>query len=121
MTHYKEAVTKLNSFILPKENTTYERHLLRQMKQKAGENIDMFTIRLRMQADRCGFGTNLEENIKDQIIQNCQSSVLRRDLLKRGDAGLEEILRVAKIFETVAQQEKSFTFFGPEITNGRGE
>lgn len=109
MTHYEEAVTKLNLFFLPKENTTYERHLLRQMKQKAGENIDMFTIRLRMQADRCGFGNNLEENIKDQIIQNCQSSVLRRDLLKRGDAGLEEILRVAKIFETVALQEKSFT------------
>lgn len=109
MTHYEEAVAKLNSFFLPKENTTYERHLLRQMKQKAGENIDMFTIRLRIQADRCGFGSNLEENIKDQIIQNCQSAGLRRDLLKRGDAALSEILKVAKIFETVAQQEKSFT------------
>lgn len=108
MTSYEEAVAKLNLFFLPKENTTYERHLLRQMKQKTGESVDIFTIRLRMQAEQCGFGDKLEENIKDQIIQNCQSAALRRDLLKRGDAALEEILRVAKIFETVAQQEKSF-------------
>lgn len=108
MTSYEEARARLNEFFLPKENSTYERHLLRQMKQRSGESIDGFTIRLRVQAERCGFGDRMEENIKDQIIQNCQSATLRRDLLKRGDASLEEILSVAKIFETVAQQEKSF-------------
>ncbi|XP_058464383.1 uncharacterized protein LOC131438388 [Malaya genurostris] len=109
MTSYEEACARLNEFFLPKENSTYERHLLRQMKQRVSESIDAFTIRLRVQAERCGFGDRMEENIKDQIIQNCQSAALRRDLLKRGDASLEEILSVAKIFETVAQQEKSFT------------
>ncbi|XP_058814906.1 uncharacterized protein LOC131678679 [Topomyia yanbarensis] len=108
MTSYEEARAKLNDFFLPKENSTYERHLLRQMKQRTGENIDTFTIRLRVQAERCGFGDRVEENIKDQIIQNCQSAALRRDLLKRGDASLDEVLGIAKIFETVAQQEKSF-------------
>lgn len=108
MTSYEEAKAKLNDFFLPKENSTYERHLLRQMKQRNGESIDAFTIRLRVQAERCGFGDKVEENIKDQIIQNCQSASLRRDLLKRGDACLEEVLSIAKVFETVAQQEKSF-------------
>ncbi|XP_055604197.1 uncharacterized protein K02A2.6-like [Uranotaenia lowii] len=117
MTSYEEAKTKLNAFFLPKENSTYERHLLRQMKQRAGESIDSFTIRLRVQAERCGFDDRMEENIKDQIIQNCQSAVLRRDLLKRGDASLEEILSVAKIFETVAQQEKSFVGAGDPKPN----
>nr|XP_029732539.1 uncharacterized protein LOC115268569 [Aedes albopictus] len=77
MTSYEEARAKLNEFFLPKENSTYERHLLRQMKQRSGENIDAFTIRLRVQAERCGFGDRVEENIKDQIIQNCQSATLR--------------------------------------------
>ncbi|XP_062541036.1 uncharacterized protein K02A2.6-like [Armigeres subalbatus] len=108
MTIYEEARAKLNDFFLPKENSTYERHLLRQMKQRAGESIDAFTIRLRVQAERCGFDDKVEENVKDQIIQNCQSATLRRDLLKRGDASLEEVLSIAKIFETVAEQEKSF-------------
>ncbi|XP_065080271.1 uncharacterized protein LOC135703086 [Ochlerotatus camptorhynchus] len=109
MTSYEEAAAKLNAFFLPKENSTYERHLLRQMKQKVDESIDSFTVRLRVQAERCGFGDKVEENVKDQIIENCQSAALRRDLLKRGDADLQEVLRVSKIFETVALQEKSFT------------
>ncbi|XP_055622755.1 uncharacterized protein K02A2.6-like [Toxorhynchites rutilus septentrionalis] len=71
--------------------------------------MDAFTIRLRVQAERCGFEDKVDENIKDQIIQNCQSAILRRDLLKRGDVSLEEVLSMAKIFETVAQKEKSFT------------
>lgn len=109
MTSYDEAKAKLNEFFLPKENSTYERHLLRQMHQKVGESTDAFTIRLRVQAERCGFGDRVDENIKDQIIQNCQSTALRRELLKRGDVSLEEVLSTAKIFETVAQQEKSFS------------
>lgn len=108
MTKYEEAVAKLNIFFVPKENITYERDILRQMKQKTDESIDMFTIRLRVQAKRCGFETKLDENVKDQIIQNCRSAALRRDMLKKGDASLEEVLRVAKVFETVAEQEKSF-------------
>nr|XP_029715561.1 uncharacterized protein LOC115259186 [Aedes albopictus] len=52
MTSYEEARARLNEFFLPKENSTYERHLLRQMKQKTGESIDAFTIRLRVQAER---------------------------------------------------------------------
>lgn len=108
MTSYEEAAAKLNAFCLPRENTTYERHMLRQMRQMIGESIDSFTVRLRVQAERCGFGDKVEENIKDQIIENFQSPVLRRDLLKRGDADLQEVLRVAKVFETVALQEKSF-------------
>ncbi|XP_058839240.1 uncharacterized protein LOC131694764 [Topomyia yanbarensis] len=108
MTSYDEARARLNEFLVPKGNPTYERHLMRQMKPSSNESIDAFTIRLRVQAERCGFADRVEENIKDQIIQNSQSATLRRDLLKRGEASLEEVLSVAKIFETVAQQEKSF-------------
>lgn len=108
MTSYEETLAKLNAFFLPKGNATYERHVLRQMKQSTGEAMDAFTVRLRIQAERCDFGDRTEENIKDQIIQGCQSPILRRDLLKRGDADLEEILRVAKIYETVQTLEKLY-------------
>lgn len=108
MTSYEETVAKLNAFFLPRENTTHERHLLRQMNQNAGENIDAFTVKLRVQAERCNFGDKIEENIKDKIIEKCQSVDLRRELLKKGDASLDEVLQIAKVFETVAQQEKSF-------------
>lgn len=108
MTVYEEAVAKLNTFFLPKVNRTYERHVLRQMKQKTEEDISSFIIRLRLQAERCGFGDAIEDNVKDQIIQNCQSTVLRRELLTKEDSTLDEIVRIAKVFETVTEQEKSF-------------
>lgn len=82
--------------------------MLRQIRQKADEDINSFTIRLRLQADRCDFGDTLEDNIKDQIIQNCRSTALRRELLKKENPNLDEIIRIAKVFETVAEQEKSF-------------
>lgn len=107
MTSYEEACARLNEFFLPKENYTYERHLLRQMKQRVGESIDAFTIRLRVQAERCGFDDRMEEHIKDQIIQRSQPDTLRRDLLKRGDASLEEIVNVVKIYETVGRSKAS--------------
>lgn len=108
MNVYEEAVRKLNAFFVPKVNRTYERHVLRQMKQKSEEDINTFTIRLRLQAERCGFGDKIEDNVKDQIIQSCQSAALRREFLKKEEPTLDEILRVAKVFETVAEQEKSF-------------
>lgn len=105
---YEETVEKLNGFFLPKTNSTYERHILRQMKQKDDEKIEVFVLRLRSQAERCGFGDQLNDNIKDQIIEKCTSAALRKELLKKGDAELEEILRVAKAFEAVNEQEKMF-------------
>lgn len=113
MTCYGEAKAKLDAFFLPKGNATYERHVLRQMKQNTGESIDAFTVRLRIQAERCDFEDKVEENIKDQVIQSCLSSAMRRGLLKRGDASLEEILKIAKIYETLQLQEKLYTA-GPE-------
>lgn len=109
MSAFEEAVAKLNDFFLPKKSSTFERHLLRQMNQQPGENFDAFMVRLRLQAERCDFGDRMEENIKDQIIEKCQSMSLRRELLKSGNANLDQILKITKIFETVAQQEKAFS------------
>ncbi|XP_035901959.1 uncharacterized protein K02A2.6 isoform X2 [Anopheles stephensi] len=108
MSAYEEAVARLDKFFLPKQNPTYERHLFRQVKQKSGESFDSFIMRLRVQAERCNFGEKLEEHVKDQVIENCQSAALRREFLRQGDASLDKIVSVAKIFETVAHQEKSF-------------
>lgn len=68
-TAHEETVAKLNAFFLPKANTTYERHVLRQMKQKADENIDMFTIRLRMQAERWALDRNSKKMSKTELFR----------------------------------------------------
>lgn len=54
-------------FFAPKRNLSYERHLFRKMKQEKTERIDMFAMKLRTQAYRYEFESNMDDNIKDQI------------------------------------------------------
>lgn len=109
LTEYELAIAKLNEFFEPKKNATYERHMFRLIKQERGEKIGIFAMRLRTQADKCDFGNTCDDNIKDQIIEKCLSTKLRRELLKLGDtAKLEQVLRSAKIFEAIEETSKTF-------------
>lgn len=108
LTEYELAIAKLNDHFEPKKNTTYERHELRQLKQEDDEKIALFAMRLRKQAERCNFGDNFEDNVKDQLIEKCSSSKLRRKLLSLADANLDTVLREAKAFEAVQEQGKVF-------------
>lgn len=78
------------------------------MSQEQTERIDSYVIRLREQANRCEFGNQKDENIKDQITASCNSSSLRRKILKRGDQDLNSVLKLARISESVCNQQKSF-------------
>lgn len=104
---YEMAIAKLNDHFEPKKNTTYERHELRQLKQEDEEKIAIFAMRLRKQAERCDFGENFEDHVKDQLIEKCSSPKLRRKLLALGDANLDTVLREAKAFEAVHEQGKA--------------
>ncbi|KAJ6648539.1 Retrovirus-related Pol polyprotein [Pseudolycoriella hygida] len=109
VSQYGIAMAKLNDFFEPKKNPTYERHMFRCLKQGKDEKIGNFITRLRTQAERCEFGSALESNIKDQIIEKCESAKLRRELLKLGDdASLVKVLKAAKIHEAIQQQCKTF-------------
>lgn len=105
---YDEALEKLNGFFEPKQNVSYERHVFRQQRQAKNERFDMFLMRLREQADRCNFGQQLDDNLRDQITSGCSSDVLRRKILERGDDSLEKIVKVAQILETVAKQQETY-------------
>lgn len=105
---YEEAVAKLCQFFEPKQNVMYERHLFRQLKQNENERINMYIMRLREQAERCDFGDQIDANVRDQITSGCSSDVLRRKILERDNASLDDIIKMARILEVVAQQQKSF-------------
>lgn len=104
---YDEAIDKLNRFFEPKQNVSYERHVFRQLKQDTNERIDMFLMRLREQADRCDFGDQLDENIRDQITTGCASDILRRKMLERGNKPLAKLIQMAQTMEIVHKQQQS--------------
>ena len=100
----------LDDHFIPKANVPFERHLFRQISQESGETVDQFVCRLRQRALTCEFGTNEDDYIRDQLIDRCYSSHLRRKFLeKEGTVTLDDLLRVARSQEAVDRQLKQYS------------
>lgn len=90
---FKSMVDKLDYYFAVRRNVTYERHVFRHMKQDTGEPLEKFAIRLRIQGKKCGYKEQLNENIRDQLIEKCISNDFRCKMLKKKDPTLEKILQ----------------------------
>ena len=53
---YQQAVQALNTHFHVQKNAAYERHVLRQLQQEPGEDVDSFVPRPRKPARHCGYG-----------------------------------------------------------------
>jgi hypothetical protein len=105
---YKTAIRKLDGYFLPKLNVAYERHVFRQLKQE-DETVAQFVSRLKQQGLNCEFGDEAAKNeqIRDQVVDACKSSNLRRKLLQKGTAlTLDNVLELARAMEAVDLQMK---------------
>ena len=71
------------------------------------ESVDQFIMRLREKADCCEFGETAGENIRDQVIEKCLSSGLRRKILQRGRSltsnDLQTIARAMEVSDRQAR------------------
>ena len=77
----------------PQLNVPFERHQFRQMEQASGESVDQFVCRLRQKAIFCEF-ENVDEAIRDQLIERCRDIRLRRKFLEKTNATLKDLARV---------------------------
>ncbi|XP_046746415.1 uncharacterized protein LOC124411366 [Diprion similis] len=102
---YAKTKTALTDYFKPKLNATYERHIFRGMSQGASESIGQFTTRIRQQAKYCAFMQE-EEEIRDQIIEKCYSSEVRKRILEKDTVTLADVLKIAQAFETMTVQVK---------------
>ena len=73
---YNAVADKLNNYFKPKVNVTYERYLLKQVKQSKYEIIINYVTGLRSLAETCNF-LNISEAIEDQFISSCDSMKLK--------------------------------------------
>ena len=104
-TEYEKTVHTLNVYFVTKLNEPYERHVFRSMTQQDGETVDQFIARLRKQAQNFNFN-DPDVDIRDQVIDKCRSSVLRRKLLGKENLTLTKVQEVARVMEAVDLQAK---------------
>ena len=102
---FEATVKVLDDFFVLKTNVPFERHLFRQTVQESGETVDQLVCRLRQRAINCEFGKNENDYIRDQVIDKCYSSKLRRKfLVKEGALTLDDLLRIARSQKAVDRQ-----------------
>ena len=103
---FEACLRVLDEHFVLKANLPFERHQFRQMSQLNSEKVDQFVSRLRQKATTCEFA-NVDEAIRDQLIEKCFDPKLRRKFLERTNATLKGLQDVARAYEAVEQQMKA--------------
>lgn len=98
----------LADYFTPRVNVAFERSKFRGLAQNADESVEAYVTRLRQRAVYCNFA-DVEESIRDQLIEKCVSQRLRRKLLERDNPTLEQCLQVAQSLETSESQAHSMS------------
>lgn len=108
LTEYDMMIAKLNNFFAPKRGPHYEQYVFSLLTQKQDEKIEFFAVRLKQQAERCSYGDQLQQNMKNQLIKGCWSTNLREKLLEHGSDTFDKLMARAKTHEVVNEQKKIF-------------
>ena len=100
------------AYFEPKSNFRLARFQLRELTQEAGESIDTFVTRLKVQAGKCNFATPamLEDNVIDQIIKGTAHSGVWKAMLDHDPAGLtlDRVLDTGRTHEATQAQLQNF-------------
>ena len=89
------ALSKLTAYFEPQKNIPFERHNFRQTKQLQGETIEQLAIRLKHQVKFCDYNSP-DDMIRDQIIEQCLSTHLRRRLLRETELTLAKTIEIVR-------------------------
>lgn len=101
---FANAITIFDGYFSPKKNIDYEVYTFRKLKQQPDENIHQFYIRLKQQANKCDFGTNLDKELKQQIVLSTHNSKIRKHAFKNTAISLADLLIYGKHLEDADQQ-----------------
>lgn len=100
---FEEATKRLDSHFDQKTNHSYERYVFKNLHQTVDEPVNKYIIRLRIQANRCGFLTaQMDDCIKDQLLFSCTSDRLREKILAE-DLNLANCIEAAQVLESTTR------------------
>ena len=105
MSYFATAKKKLTEYFDPKKNVEYKIYNFRQAKQNPGESMNASHSRLRQLASTCEF-SDIDKEIKPQIIQSCSSQRLRCKALRDATMTLHALLDEARALEVFEKQAK---------------
>lgn len=106
---YQVLVEKLNAYFSPKQNSSFERHLFRNLCPSEGETFAKFVLRLRHQIQKCNFGATKAEVeeicLKDKIIDSWAGVDLKKKLLEK-EYNLSQMIDACQVDEEISKQSE---------------
>lgn len=104
---YDDFRQHLSNYFTVAPNETFQRHIFRKMIQTEDETVSQYCARLRKAGGNgCNYH-NLDNQIRDQIVEYCSSDVLRKRLMEEGnDLTLARTLALANTHESVENRFK---------------
>ena len=81
---------KFSDYFTPRRNVVFERYQFWRLTRAAGESIDAFVTKLRLQAQSCEFGEQETTLMRDRIVLTCPDSCLQERLLREADLTLDQ-------------------------------
>ena len=97
----EKIIVALREYFVPQRNVLYERFVFNTAKQKPGETVDAFVMRLRQLSESCEFGALQDDLIRDRLVIGTTDEMGRERLLRERPvpnlARAVEQLRAAEI------------------------
>lgn len=103
--NFKKTVDLLNAHFAAKRNPEYEVFNFRKASQNPGENIDSFYARLMTLSKHCDF-TDVDREIRSQIIQHTTMPTLRDKGLSDAALALTDLLALGRNLEATKLQSR---------------
>ena len=95
--NFGEVKGKLSDYFKPQKNVAYERHAFWSCKQDKDEKMDNYIIRLKKMAISCEYtDDSVNDMIRDQIVDSCYSTELRKKFLKEKELTLTKIQEISR-------------------------
>ncbi|XP_046976648.1 uncharacterized protein LOC124542808 [Vanessa cardui] len=115
---FDELVELLKHYLEPEKSEIAERHIFRQRTQLQGESIRLYLQGLKHLAKTCYFGSNLEENLRDQFVSGLYSEEMRSRIFAEKDIDYKRAVELASALE--AAERHASTAGAPVGGEGAG-
>ncbi|CAN7982698.1 unnamed protein product [Ixodes hexagonus] len=100
----------------PRPSVIVQRYHFYCRTQKNGETVKEFVAGLRQMADRCGFGAELDNNLRDRLVHGINSDTMRRRLLEEPELTLDRAVKIVTGMEAAARGAEQITGRAVETT-----
>lgn len=96
---YEEIVKILREHLQPKPAIMAERYRFRQRRQKEEESVTQYISELKRLSRFCEFSTDLEDNLRDQLVCGIRSDVIRQRLFAEDNLKYQGAVKLACALE----------------------